>query len=74
MMGRLLRQRRLVIKRHTLYPSYSMKTPQDYVGMNRTNWDARVSIHLQGYELDRFRRDPGFLSSVVASICRGFLR
>jgi len=37
----------------------------DYVQINRANWDSRVPVHLKGYDLDRFRTDPGFLSGVV---------
>jgi SAM-dependent methyltransferase len=42
-----------------------MENSEDYVEINRANWDARVPIHLQGYDLDSFRGDPGFISKVV---------
>jgi hypothetical protein len=42
-----------------------MNQPEDYIEMNRANWDARVPIHLQGYDLECFRSDPGFISKVV---------
>ena len=37
----------------------------DYIEVNRANWDSRVPHHLQGYDLERFRSDPTFLSDVV---------
>jgi len=37
----------------------------DYLEVNRSNWDSRVPHHLTGYDLDRFRSDPTFLSDVV---------
>jgi 2-polyprenyl-3-methyl-5-hydroxy-6-metoxy-1,4-benzoquinol methylase len=37
----------------------------DYVEINRSNWDSRVPIHERGYGLDRYRHDPAFLSEVV---------
>jgi SAM-dependent methyltransferase len=33
--------------------------------LNLANWESRVPLHEQGYDLDRYRRDPGFLSEVV---------
>ena len=41
--------------------------PADYLAINRANWDSRVAIHEQGYDLDRFRSEPSFLSSVVGN-------
>lgn len=37
----------------------------DHLSINRANWDSRVPQHLLGYDLDRFRADPSFLSGVV---------
>lgn len=37
----------------------------DYIAINRANWDSRVPHHERGYSLDRFRSDPGHLSEVV---------
>lgn len=33
--------------------------------LNLANWESRVPLHEQGYDLDRYRRDPAFLSEVV---------
>jgi SAM-dependent methyltransferase len=38
----------------------------DYLEINRKNWDSRVPIHLQGYELTKFREDPNHISGVVS--------
>ncbi len=37
----------------------------DYVGLNRANWDSRVPAHLEGYGVESFVRDPDHLSEVV---------
>lgn len=37
----------------------------DYLEVNRANWDSRASVHAQGYGIDRLLADPGHLSSVV---------
>lgn len=37
----------------------------DYLEVNKRNWDSRVPIHLQGYALERFRSDPDYISDVV---------
>ena len=37
----------------------------DYVRINRANWNSRVPVHATGYDLDRFRTEPDFLSGVV---------
>ena len=37
----------------------------DYRAVNLANWNSRVPLHEHGYELDRFRADPGLLSQVV---------
>jgi SAM-dependent methyltransferase len=37
----------------------------DYLDINRANWDSRVRFHEQGYRLERFRSDPAHLSGVV---------
>ncbi|MGV8844943.1 class I SAM-dependent methyltransferase [Tessaracoccus sp.] len=39
----------------------------DYLRVNRANWDDRAMLHPQsaGYDLDRFRRDPSAISDVV---------
>jgi SAM-dependent methyltransferase len=36
----------------------------DYLAINLANWNGRVPIHVQGYDLPRFE-DPAFLSGVV---------
>jgi SAM-dependent methyltransferase len=36
----------------------------DYLEINRANWDSRVPHHEKGYDLDRFR-DPSHLSDTV---------
>ena len=38
---------------------------KDYLEINRKNWDSRVPIHLGGYNLERFSKDPSYLSDVV---------
>ncbi|WP_250442602.1 class I SAM-dependent methyltransferase [Actinotalea sp. C106] len=38
----------------------------EYLELNRTNWDARASVHAQGYGIDRLLADPDALSAVVA--------
>lgn len=37
----------------------------EYLEVNRKNWDSRVPIHLQGYALQNFRNDPKYISDVV---------
>jgi SAM-dependent methyltransferase len=37
----------------------------DYIQINRANWESRVPVHLKGYDLERFRADPKFISGVV---------
>jgi SAM-dependent methyltransferase len=37
----------------------------DYAKVNLANWNSRVAHHVRGYQLDRFRTDPDFLSDVV---------
>ncbi len=37
----------------------------EYLDVNLANWNSRVPFHEQGYELGRYRDDPGFLSEVV---------
>ena len=37
----------------------------NYLEINRANWDSRVEHHLSGYDLDKFRSDPAFVSYVV---------
>lgn len=36
-----------------------------YLEINKANWDSRVELHLQGYELDQFRSNPSYISEVV---------
>jgi len=36
-----------------------------YLEINRANWDSRVEHHLSGYDLDKFRSEPAFVSYVV---------
>jgi SAM-dependent methyltransferase len=38
----------------------------DYIAVNRANWDSRVPHHVAAYGIERFREDPGHLSEVVA--------
>lgn len=37
----------------------------EYLEINRKNWDSRVPIHIEGYGLQRFRDDPNYISDVV---------
>jgi len=37
----------------------------DYLEINKQNWNARVPIHLQGYALQNFRDDANYISDVV---------
>ncbi|MDQ3552817.1 MAG: class I SAM-dependent methyltransferase [Chloroflexota bacterium] len=37
----------------------------DYLRINRANWDSRVPVHAAAYDLDAYRRDPDYISSVV---------
>jgi SAM-dependent methyltransferase len=37
----------------------------DYLEINRKNWDSRVPIHLGGYNLSGFAEDKSYLSDVV---------
>ena len=41
--------------------------PDDYLTINRNNWDERAPAHAAspGYAIDRFVADPGYLSDVV---------
>ncbi|WP_372595290.1 class I SAM-dependent methyltransferase [Actinotalea sp.] len=38
----------------------------DYLELNRSNWDSRAPVHAQGYAIDRLLADPHALSAVVA--------
>jgi 2-polyprenyl-3-methyl-5-hydroxy-6-metoxy-1,4-benzoquinol methylase len=38
----------------------------EYLELNRTNWDSRASVHAQGYGIDRLLADPTALSDVVS--------
>lgn len=38
----------------------------EYLDVNRTNWDSRASVHARGYGIDRLLADPDALSHVVA--------
>jgi SAM-dependent methyltransferase len=37
----------------------------DYLAVNLANWNSRVPHHVTGYQLDRFRTSPEYLSDVV---------
>jgi len=37
----------------------------EYLQMNRANWDSRVPVHAAAYDLDAYRRDPAHISSVI---------
>ena len=37
----------------------------DYLRINRANWDSRVPAHAAAYDLDAYRRHPEHISSVV---------
>jgi SAM-dependent methyltransferase len=37
----------------------------DYLAVNLANWNSRVPHHVQGYGLERYRADAGYLSDVV---------
>ncbi len=41
------------------------RVANDYVAVNRANWNSRVPFHERGYGLDAFRADPTHLSNVV---------
>lgn len=38
---------------------------EEYLEVNRTNWDSRAPVHARGYGIDRLLADPHHLSSVV---------
>lgn len=38
----------------------------EYLQVNRANWDSRASVHARGYGIDRLLADPHNLSGVVA--------
>jgi SAM-dependent methyltransferase len=38
---------------------------EDYLAVNLANWNSRVPVHVQAYELERFRADPDHISHVV---------
>ena len=38
----------------------------EYLDVNRSNWDSRAAVHAQGYGIDELLADPQRLSSVVA--------
>ncbi|MFM7537775.1 MAG: class I SAM-dependent methyltransferase [Acidimicrobiales bacterium] len=38
---------------------------EDYLAINRANWDSRVPHHVRSYGLERFRTDPRHLSATV---------
>ncbi|GGC06054.1 class I SAM-dependent methyltransferase [Cellulomonas carbonis] len=38
----------------------------DYLELNRTNWDSRASVHARGYGIDRLLADRTALSDVVS--------
>ena len=40
--------------------------PDDYLDVNRTNWDSRAPVHAKGYGIERFLEDPAHIGSVVA--------
>jgi len=37
----------------------------DYLEINKQNWNSRVPIHLQGYQISKFFEDPEHISDVV---------
>jgi 2-polyprenyl-3-methyl-5-hydroxy-6-metoxy-1,4-benzoquinol methylase len=37
----------------------------DYLAINRANWDSRAPIHAEGYGIERYLADPAALSDVV---------
>jgi SAM-dependent methyltransferase len=37
----------------------------EYIDVNRANWNSRVAHHEQAYALEQFRSDPAYLSEVV---------
>ncbi len=45
-----------------------MRVVPDYSAINRANWDERVPAHVasRDYAVERFARDPSFLSGVVS--------
>ncbi|MEE8600927.1 class I SAM-dependent methyltransferase [Euzebya tangerina] len=43
-----------------------MNPIENYTAVNKANWESRVPLHEQGYQLDAYRHDPDHLSPVVA--------
>lgn len=41
-------------------------TSDEYLRVNRANWDSRAAVHVQGYGIDALVEDPDRLSDVVA--------
>ncbi|MBT0992993.1 class I SAM-dependent methyltransferase [Cellulomonas sp. DKR-3] len=41
-------------------------TSDEYLEVNRANWDSRAAVHVQGYGIEALLADPGRLSDVVA--------
>ena len=39
---------------------------EDYLRVNRANWDSRAPIHVRGYGIERYLSDPDAISDVVA--------
>ena len=37
----------------------------DYLAINRANWDSRAPIHVRGYGIERYVADASALSDVV---------
>jgi SAM-dependent methyltransferase len=37
----------------------------EYLAINKANWDSRVPHHLKAYDIDHFRSNPAFVSKVV---------
>src|SRR5688500_17259397 len=63
-----------VLTRHLVWPTLgstahcgqsSGAMRESYVDVNRANWNSRVPFHARGYQLDKFRADPSWLSEVV---------
>ena len=50
---------------HCVVTCCDTRAVDDYLEVNKANWESRVPHHLKGYDLDHFRSDPSFLSDVV---------
>lgn len=52
------------VRRAALLPSRAVTT-DEYLDVNRTNWDSRAAVHARGYGIEALLADPQRLSDVV---------